>query len=69
MAHGRDSRAVGRKRGRRLLAMREERCWQAMGSSADPTYTVIPCSDQGVLVAGGPVFASGSDSGALTTGW
>ena len=50
-----------------LLALTEERCWQATGSPADPTYTVIPCGGQAVLVAGGP-FASGSDSGVLTTG-
>src|SRR5450759_4643418 len=50
-----------------LLAMTAERCWQATGSPADPTYTVIPCGGQEVLVAGGP-FASGSDSGVLTTG-
>jgi hypothetical protein len=51
-----------------LLAMTEERCWQATGSPADPTYTVIPCGGQTVLVAGGQTFASGSDSGVLTTG-
>ena len=51
-----------------LLAMTEERCWQATGSPADPTYTVISCAGQDILVAGGQAFASGSDSGALTTG-
>jgi hypothetical protein len=51
-----------------LLVMTGERCWQATGSPADPTYTVIPCGGQAVLVAGGQTFASGSDSGALTTG-
>ena len=51
-----------------LLVMAGERCWQATGSPADPTYTVIPCSGQTVLVAGGQTFASGSDSGVLTTG-
>ena len=51
-----------------LLALTGERCWQAMGSPADPTYTVIPCSGQTVLVGGGQTFASGSDSGVLTTG-
>jgi hypothetical protein len=50
-----------------LLVMTGERCWQATGSPADPTYTVIPCGGQAVLGAGGP-FASGSDSGVLTTG-
>jgi hypothetical protein len=61
-----------------LLVMTEERCWQATGSPADPTYTVIPCggetsaggssaAGQGVLVAGGETFASGFDSGVLTT--
>jgi len=50
-----------------LLALTGERCWQATGSPADPTYTVIPCGGQAVLVAGG-LFASGSDSGVLTTG-
>jgi hypothetical protein len=39
-----------------------------MGPPADPTYTVIPCGGQTVLVAGGQTFASGSDSGVLTTG-
>jgi membrane protein implicated in regulation of membrane protease activity len=51
-----------------LLVMTEGRCWQATGSPADPTYTVIPCGGQGVLVAGGQTFASGFDSGVLTTG-
>jgi hypothetical protein len=51
-----------------LLALTGERCWQAMGSPADPTYTVIPCGGQTVIVGGGQTFASGSDSGVLTTG-
>jgi hypothetical protein len=51
-----------------LLVMTEERCWQATGPPADPTYIVIPCDDQGVLVARGQTFASGFDSGVLTTG-
>ena len=51
-----------------LLVMTGERCWQATGSPADPTYAVIPCGGQAVLVAGGQTFASGSDSGVLTTG-
>jgi hypothetical protein len=51
-----------------LLALTGERCWQAMGPPTDPTYTVIPCSGQTVLVAGGQTFASGSESGVLTTG-
>jgi hypothetical protein len=51
-----------------LLALTGERCWQATGSPADPTYTVIPCGGQTVLVGGGQTFASGSDSGVLTTG-
>jgi hypothetical protein len=51
-----------------LLAMTEDRCWQAAGLPADPTYTVIPCSSQAVLVGGGQTFASGSDGGVLTTG-
>ena len=51
-----------------LLGMTEGRCWQATGSPADPTYTVIPCGSQPVLVAGGQTFASGFDSGVLTTG-
>ena len=42
-----------------LLVMTGERCWQATGSPADPTYTVIPCGGQAVLVAGGQTFASG----------
>ena len=51
-----------------LLVMTEGRCWQATGSPADPTYSVIPCGSQAVLVAGGQTFASGFDSGVLTTG-
>jgi hypothetical protein len=51
-----------------LLVMTEGRCWQATGSPADPTYTVIPCGGEAVLVAGGQTFASGFDSGVLTTG-
>jgi hypothetical protein len=51
-----------------LLVMTEGRCWQATGSPADPTYTVIPCGGQAVLVGGGQTFASGFDSGVLTTG-
>jgi hypothetical protein len=50
-----------------LLFMTEGRCWQATGSPADPTYTVIPCDDQVVLVGGGQTFASGFDSSVLTT--
>ncbi|MGI8872237.1 MAG: hypothetical protein ACR2KI_06540 [Candidatus Limnocylindria bacterium] len=50
-----------------LLVMTEGRCWQATGSPADPTYTVTPCEGQAVLVAGGQTFASGFDSGGLTT--
>ena len=51
-----------------LLVLTEGRCWQALGSPADPTYSVIPCGGQAVLVAGGQTFASGYDSGVLTTG-
>jgi hypothetical protein len=61
-----------------VLVMTEGRCWQATGSPADPTYTVIPCGGPPVLVGGGQTFASGSDggqtfasgsdSGVLTTG-
>ncbi len=51
-----------------LLVMTEGRCWQATGSPTDPTYTVIPCGGQAVLVPGGQAFASGFDSGVLTTG-
>ena len=51
-----------------LLVTTQERCWQATGSPADPAYTVIPCGSQPVLVAGGQAFASGYDSGVLTTG-
>jgi hypothetical protein len=51
-----------------LLGLTEGRCWQATGSPADPTYSVIPCGGQAVLVAGGQTFASGFDSGVLTTG-
>ena len=51
-----------------LIAMTGERCWQATGSPAAPIYTVISCAGPGILVSGGQAFASGSDSGALTTG-
>jgi hypothetical protein len=61
-----------------LLVLTGERCWQAMGPPADPTYTVIPCGDQTLVaggqtsgsgsVAGGQTFASGSDSAVLTRG-
>jgi hypothetical protein len=51
-----------------VLVMTEGRCWQATGSPADPTYTVIPCGSEPVLVGGGQAFASGFDSGVLTTG-
>lgn len=51
-----------------LLVMTEGRCWQATGSPADPTYSVIPCGGQAVLVGGGQTFASGFDSGVLTRG-
>ena len=51
-----------------LLVMTQGRCWQATGSPADPTYTVIPCGGEAVLVGGGQTFASGFDSGLLTTG-
>jgi len=51
-----------------LLVMTEGRCWQATGSPADPSYTVIPCGSQPVLVGGGQGFASGFDSGVLTSG-
>jgi hypothetical protein len=30
-----------------LLGMTQERCWQASGSRAAPTYTVTPCGGQG----------------------
>ena len=53
-----------------LLGMTGESCWQATGSPADPTYTAIPCAG-GASGSGsigvGQTFASGSDSGALTT--
>jgi hypothetical protein len=51
-----------------LLIMTVGRCWQATGSPADPRYSVIPCGGQAVFVAGGQTFASGFDSGVLTTG-
>jgi len=54
------------------LVMAEGRCWQATRSPADPpTYTVItviPCGGQGGPDAGGQTFASGFESGVLTTG-
>jgi hypothetical protein len=51
-----------------LLVMTAGRCWQATGSPSDPTYTVIPCGGQPVLVGDGQAFASGFDSGVLTVG-
>jgi hypothetical protein len=61
-----------------LLVLTGERCWQAMGPPAEATYTVIPCGAQTVAAGGhssgsgsvavGQAFASGSDSGVLTTG-
>ena len=50
-----------------LLGMTAARCWKATGSPADPTYSVIPCGGGADLVAGGQTFASGFDSGVLTT--
>jgi hypothetical protein len=53
-----------------LLGMTGESCWQATGSPADPTYTTIPCAGGASAsgsVGAGQTFASGSDSGALTT--
>ena len=50
-----------------LLVMTEGRCWQATGSPASPTYEVIPCNAEPVMVGGGQTFASGYDSGVLTT--
>jgi hypothetical protein len=51
-----------------LLVMTEGRCWEATESPADPTNSMILCGGQAVLVGGGQTFASGLDSGALTTG-
>lgn len=51
-----------------LLGMTEGRCWQATGSPANPTCSVIPCGGAPSLPAGGQVFASGVDGGVLTTG-
>jgi hypothetical protein len=59
-----------------LLGLTEGRCWQASGSPADPTYSVMSCGGQagsggvaqGGIAAGGQTFAGGYDSGALTTG-
>jgi hypothetical protein len=48
-----------------LLSMTEGRCWQATGTPANPTYTVIPCGE-GVVGATSQTFASGFDSGVLT---
>jgi hypothetical protein len=53
-----------------LLGMTGEACWQATGSTADPTYTTIPCAGGASAsgsVGAGQTFASGSDGGALTT--
>jgi hypothetical protein len=55
-----------------LLGMTETRCWRGTGTIADPVYVVVACDDRGGLVgggqaAGGQTFASGSDSGVLTT--
>ena len=59
-----------------LLGLTEGRCWQASGSPADPTYSVMSCGGQagsggvaqGTIAAGGQTFAGGYDSGVLTTG-
>ena len=59
-----------------LLGMTEGRCWQASGSPADPTYSVMSCGGQagsgdvaqGGIAAGGQTFAGGYDSSVLTTG-
>ncbi len=53
-----------------LLGMTGESCWQATGSPATPIYTTIPCAGGASAsgsVGAGQTFASGSDSGALTT--
>lgn len=50
-----------------LLVTTEGRCWQATGPPATPTYDVIPCSAEPATVGGGQTFASGYDSGVLTT--
>lgn len=55
-----------------VLGLTETRCWQATGTAADPTYTVIACDEQdgavgGSLPGGTQAFASGSDGGALTS--
>lgn len=53
------------------FVMAEERCWQGARSSADPpTYTqitVVPCGSQPASDAGGVTYASGSETGVLTT--
>jgi hypothetical protein len=49
-----------------LLSMTEGRCWEAAGSPADPTYTVMPCGGETVIPSGGSTFASGFDSADLT---
>ena len=54
------------------LAMAEGRCWQATRSATDPpTYTVtsvVPCLGPAISDPGGETFASGYESGVLTTG-
>jgi hypothetical protein len=54
------------------LVLAEGRCWQATRSPTDPpTYIVTKvwsCSSQPVPAAGGQTFASGFESGVLTTG-
>lgn len=54
------------------LVLAEGRCWQAMRSLTDPpTYTVtsvVPCEGPAVPDTGGQTFASGYESGVLTTG-
>jgi len=46
-----------------LLGMTEERCWQASGSRADPTYTVIPCGGQGGSGDSAQGFVGGTAQG------
>jgi len=55
-----------------LLGMTEGRCWQATGSPADPTYTVIPCGGQGGSGDSAQGFvggtAQGGGQGTITVG-
>jgi hypothetical protein len=50
-----------------LLATTEGRCWEARGSEASPTYSVVRCAGENGQQLDAETFAGGYDSGVLTT--